>query len=462
MTRARIAPYQTRETFPYDAIYGSADTAGPFFVCMTEGDIELVRLLLAYAKRRINWYAGAITSASYYLGVTDNEMETITDRVQDLEGRLMTVICSQDIVDAIDRNTTAITELQCICTSLKDAYKTGTFSESMQQLLDNGTVEPVLTWPDETISAQQDNAACAIAQLYWRFTYETMTEVVLPAARTTFDDLLPLLAGFIGGVITTPVGGIAVYAIAEMVQELLELGYTVSEENYINWLLSVKEEWVCAAYFMLKDGANASAIASKVNQEVITPSTEISLGDKVATRVLGSTYAVRQAKQAWAEQSSWALNNVDPGFCTSCEEPLPANCTSFKPCTLTDWNIPDSQWLVCNGDYPQVRGGYSIFTAATLTVPYHPDGQVWVKIWYIPRSPSAGEATADFDLRFGSNQEIQVPMYPDVPKPVDVLTSITYTTSGRTEGEVVSIQAIQAGWYFDVVQYCVYDSDPDV
>jgi hypothetical protein len=85
---------------------------------------------------------------------------------------------------------------------------------------------------------------------------------------------------------------------------------------------------------------------------------------------------------------------------------------------------------------------------------------MWVKIHWIPRGEST-HATADFDVMVGENQETQIALYPTASKLVDIPTSDTYSFVYDGVGTPVSIQVIQAVWWFDVVWMCFYDYDPD-
>jgi hypothetical protein len=457
MTRRQVSPYQTRIHLDYVKLYGSPDYGGPYLTCLSEGDIELIRCLLGYARRRIQWAYNLDPLPAYYEGVTDEEFEGITDKLDDLEGRLMGVVCLPELVEAIEGLGEDLqAALNCICEMARAGSTDRMYGEDLQGLIDSGQVEWSAVWENQAFGAQEDEDACAIAQLYWQATFEMMTEIVLPAARVAFDYLIPAIAALIVGFGTGGFGLLAVYAIAEMVQELLETGYEVSETNYVNWLVSVRQEWVCEAYNVLLEGGNAETVYNAVKTAVIDAAEDISTGDKIATRVFGGMLAINSALGAWSEQSQWALENVDEGFCDECPEPPDEYYQSVLPCVDEDWEEYQETSLQCIGGYPEIKNGWAIYRESVITAPSNP---FWIKIDWIPRGSEA-TATVGFNIRFEPGN-IPYSLGNDGPKPVNVETSCVWQVTADQIGKTVDLQMVQATWWGDLIGYGCYPYNPE-
>ena len=318
--------------------------------CLSSNGVAAIRRVLGYLTRQITYLYEAVDDA-YYLGATDLEFQDILDEVSRLEGQLMSPCDFSEIVTAIDANTAAIAALQCICTQM-DAGRVGdVFGPDVSGLIDGGLARPIMDVPSETIPAQGDDDACAIAQLYWSWTFEVITEQILPAWDSAFDDLIPILAGIIGEIIgPAPGDGIPIYAVAELLQELIEIGYSSARENLINWLYAVKEEWVCEAYSLIKEGSSSSAIAQAVKDGIIDTALDISFGDKVVLAFFGGPWAVSLAKRAFENETIWAADNVEPGFCADCE-PSEFEYNVTIPCVEVDWLTGDPP--TCHNGMPR-------------------------------------------------------------------------------------------------------------
>lgn len=332
--------------------------------CLSLDGVSILSRLTGYAHRKITYIDEPISSSEFWT-VSDEDLESIRDTVLELEVGLMSPCAFDEIVASIDALNASVQALQCICSNMQSERSTNILGEDVVQSIEDGVLIPSGTIPSVTIPSQTDIDACAIAQLYFAATYELMTELVLPAARSTFDNLVPVTAGVIAGMIATPAVGLAMYAVAETVQELLELGYVVAEENYRNWLWSVRDNWVCTAYYALLDGGTSHTIASSVYDAIVEPSTSISVGDKVATALFGGALAVNVAKKAYDDVTAWSIENWEFGFCSDCR-PYDT-CLDIGPCVLTDW--VGGTWSCAYGSRATLTGGNGYHAPTSIDCP---------------------------------------------------------------------------------------------
>jgi len=291
--------YRTRVLIPVDEVLESE--FGDCLVCLTGGQLNLVRNLLLYAERRSTFVSEY--HEGYYLAPTTEEWDALQEVVADLEGNLMD--CEQftkDLQEILD------------WVRLLSTLPGGTFSEAeleafpyTDEVADN-----------ELTPAEED--ACAIAQLWFEWGYQVITEHVLPATRWGFDYLIPAVTAFIATAIGGPVAGMGAWAIAEFVQEILEIFYRGAETNLVNWMDTNKEDIVCVLYPWLIDGAYASTAWAAAYAAVIEPAEDISAGDKLMLNLFMGSWAGSNAALAFEEETEWATSNVQEGYCDDCEE----------------------------------------------------------------------------------------------------------------------------------------------
>lgn len=456
MTERRIIKFQnTRIQVPVDTMFTSPGEYGLY--CLPIDGAQALARIAPYLDREVTYVDEVIDERLFY-GPYEADLYQIRDLLGELEVQLMSPCDFSPIVTELQAIASAVNALQCVCSAMTRTETATPWGGLLPDYLDSGQAYPGYELPEQAVPSQSDPDSCGIAQLYWAVAQQTLTETLLPAAASTFDTFVPILYALVQGWTTGPAAILPAYGVAETVQELLELGYAGSQENLVNWLYGVKQDWVCLVYNMLQEGTSDKAISQALRNNIIYPAEDLSPGDKLAVAFCSAQWAFRIAKQAWADQTVWAIQNSEPGYCDPCD-PYPENCTALYPCNLSDWilSIPGVS-LICNGDYPQCRQSWSRYTAGIVQVP---STTFWIKIWWIPRSPSAPTATADFDVYLQPG-DIHKPLYPTAAKPKDVLTSDTYQVTGATLGKTVQLQVIQAGWYFDIVEYCVYDYNPDI
>lgn len=441
--------YRPRIQVPLEVMFNEPGEYA--FYCLPKDGVSLLRRILDYGHRQITYIDEVIDNTSYL--VPDSATMVLINDIVEKTGVGLMSECNIDLViDAIDRNTAAIEALQCVCVSLQRNQSGELWGNDVVQYLQDGTVIPTTDQPDESITAQQDADACAIAQLYYAFAFEVITETVLPAAASTFDTLIPILAGVIAGIASGGMAAIAMYGVAELVQELIELQYVVAEENYRNWLWSVKDEWICEAYQMLKDGANASSIAATIAATVIEPSTEISFGDKLVTKLFGGILAVRNAKAAWEGQTSWAQNNVTPGYCAICPEPVPSGCLAFEECDLAAWTGGS---VDCSNYGATLKGGLARWTEQTMVVPTN--GHLSVR-WY-PRTDGYPTARASFGLYRASDLHYQEVIV-TTDKNADTATEDYALIPSYLWGQECYFGMKQESYWCEPVWWCLLDAAP--
>jgi len=347
--------WRRKSYYPTRVLIGTDDTLNSSFpdglLCLTGGELNILRNLMQYATRRANWVS--TYESNSYLTPTEEEWDELQALVAGLEGKLMS-----DCTDLMDKLDAIYDAVACICPSL--AYSHGETLAS-PTIMDRDDVSDVYdysdTIPTETAASQGETDACELAQLWYAAGYELITEKVLPSVRFGFDVLLPATAAAIA--IMTGGAGLpvvlGVWSVAELIQELLESTYDAAESNITNWLWSAKDDIVCAMFAQLKTGGDVTTMWGNVYDEVIAPSEDISGGDKAMVNLFMSGLSYFVAKTAWTEDSTWAQQNIVANYCDSC--PL-------EPIIGTDWvavPVPSEKgykelscsncggWFICNG-----------------------------------------------------------------------------------------------------------------
>ena len=348
--------YKPRVLIPLADLTDSPLPDGLYY--LTGAQLGVVRTLLQYAHRRITWVSEY--GEQTYLTPTTEEWDDVELFIADLEEAFMTSCC-QELLDAIaglqaTANTIASgvasidagiatsngwledinTVLELILAKQEHTEVTVTVNPDWEQIPD---VENYFRWgysaPDQTVPAQVDAEACALAQAWYQAGFEWMTEVVLPVMRFGFDKVLPattaLLAVITGGA-TIPVA-MGVYTIAEVIQELLETAYDVAETNLENWLLANKDELVCPMYVALSSGATMSTTWPDIYNDIVAPSGDLSAGDKFLISFCYRVLAMPSAYVAKQQDSQWYQASYTPGFCDSCPQPPIVGATWYAiPC----------------------------------------------------------------------------------------------------------------------------------
>lgn len=380
-------------------------------VYLSGAETSLLRNLLAYAHRRVTF--ATTYEDTYYLTPTTAEWDDLQAMVADLEDTLMTDCCEElnttlegiattlaamgvnvagidvslsgvdttlgsmdtkleTLVDEAElTNATladVVTAIECICGRL-EVGELGTSVDP--KWTDNEDNLDTWTWgkdePDPDVESQAEADACALAQLWHQAGYELITEVVLPVMRFGFDTLIPgaaaLIAAWTGG-LALPVA-MGVYAAAELIQELMEIGYDSAESNLQNWLWATKQDLVCPMFVALQTGGTASEMWAPIWEDVVEPSEDISVGDKMIVRLFMGGLALSGAKLAFDEDTNWATTIPTEGYCDTCpDEPIVGDDWVAIPWPGPGGSIEmdhtvGSYWLTGCWDY-EVPEGFSM------------------------------------------------------------------------------------------------------
>jgi len=327
--------YRTRVLIPVDECLESE--FGDCLVCLTGGQLNLVRNLLLYAERRSTFVSEY--HEGYYLAPTTEEWDALLQMTADLEGNLMD--CEQftsDLQEILDwvRQQGSLTE--------------GPFTEDQEAAFPYDDV----IGDDELTPAEED--ACAIAQLWFEWGYQVITEQVLPASRWGFDYLVPAVAGFIALAIGGPPAAMGVYAVAEFIQELMEIFYRGAETNLVNWMDTNKHDIVCSLFGGLLIGDFASSIWTATFDAQIAPAEDISYGDKLMLHLFMGSWAGSNALLAFDAETEWSTDNVIEGYCDECPASWDVWVEWTFPPYSQSWTFePGAKGECEGGSYPSVK-----------------------------------------------------------------------------------------------------------
>lgn len=364
--------YRPRILLSQSAVLNPTDNE--ILVCLDGAELAMLRTFLGYAQRRVTWVAEY--RQNDYVTPTDGDFDAIQEIVSNLEAKLMTGMCEElnttlqainttlqangaqlaamagELVDVNASLLDIITPLECLCAKSEQTLINVVVSPTWPEYPDADNVfEWGNTRPNTTVGGQGTDDACNLAQCWYQSTLEWMTEVVLPGIRFGFDKVIPAAAAAVAlwsGGLAWP-AAMGVYALAELIQELLELAYDGAEENIVNWMYAHKEDIVCLLYTGLQAGGSGSGLWAAVKTELVDPSGDLSAGDKLLVNWTGQTVGLWGADIAKTQNSEWYQSVPVAGFCAACEEP---------PIIGSDWwalPIPaeDGEFTI---DHPS--GGY--------------------------------------------------------------------------------------------------------
>lgn len=371
--------YRTRVLIPIADCLESP--YGDCLVCLTAGEVNLVRNLLEYAERRSTFVDEY--HETYYLAPDNDDWDALQEMKAHLEGSMMD--CEQftsDLQEILD------------WVRLSQTLPGGTFSEDELAAFPYNDV----VVDDELTPAEED--ACDIAQLWYEWGYQVITETVLPATRWGFDYLIPAVTAFIATAIAGPAAGAGVWVIAEFIQEIMEIGYRGAETNLVNWMDTNKEDIVCQLYGGLLLTGNASSIWAIAYNAIIDPAEDISAGDKLMLSLFMGTWAGGNANRAFDAETEWATSNVEEGYCDECP-PLDATVHfwEFPPCP-NGWDLSPPFTGRCDD-------GNLLFTGGMQSLPGGPDWEMDVGDYDVyPRF--------DFDYNRPSGNIISFRLYKNV------------------------------------------------
>jgi hypothetical protein len=302
--------------------------AEPGLICLSGSQVEILRNLTHYLHYRSTWVDEY--HRDYYLAPDNDQWDVLQAIVADLEDKLMNCQQYDDLLENI------LAAAQCACYNSRRNPGLD-YDPTDDEQTNLYTIDDVV--PDGDVTHVGD-AACAVAQLWYQWGYEIITEKVLPASRWTWDYLLSAIAGFAGIAIGGPPVGLGLYAVAELVQECLNAFYDASETNLVNWMESHQQDIVCSLWVGILAGGDASGVWATTYTEEVSPSEEISNTDKLIINLFMGRWAGLSAQQAYANETDWATANVVPGYCSACpEEPIQGSDWWALPMSSVDYTI---------------------------------------------------------------------------------------------------------------------------
>jgi len=355
MTRRTVSPYPTRQTIDYAQTMGTPE-GGPFLLCLTEQQVEVIRQVLPYARREVNWIVDKSGLPGYYGVPTSTEMEGINDMLDDLDGRLIDMTCVEDMLEVLDAIQTCVCQTAANTSSMLKALPDVSWHVT-EGLLTHELDGDTMGSPTEPGT---DEAKCEIAQAIYAWNFQIWTETVSPFVMSTVDVLTDLIAQT--GTFSWVAGwaGMPIMVLSNLINAIVDWGVSGSIENLTNWYISAKQDLVCAIYDNLPD-YDACATAC---EEVIDDS-EMSVLDKLFLKATWtSTWHMTWIAQDQQDNGTYD-DYITPGYCEVCET-AGENCIPIFPCVTEDWT---PAWPVEHDPYVWITGGTQRYDKSTLAIP---------------------------------------------------------------------------------------------
>lgn len=276
-------------------------------LCITGAQLEMLRNLTQYLHRRSTFVSE--NHDGYYLVAGNDDWDAIQAIVAELEETLMGCEEFTALFQAM------LTQLECVCSKMTTLTRSGpALLPLVERYLEDGTMVDV-DGAGDTTPADADR--CAIAQLtFWR-AWGFLTEWAQPAQELGMDIVVPMVIALF--VLTTgaPVLGIPAGTLILMLIALVQALVEGSLVNVQNEYWAFKDELICALYL----GLDISYRQAENNTDaVIADMTGLSPIDKTLLHIMTEPWLIALAAQAWSMQTSWALANVEVGYCDDCDE----------------------------------------------------------------------------------------------------------------------------------------------
>lgn len=347
-------------------------------LCLTGGQLNIVRNLLGYATRRANWVTTYETDT--YLTPTDEEWDNLQAIVADLQEQAMNT-CTElwEQLEAI------LAMAACACESAGSGYGSPLTGPIYQDLVEAETL--VWTPPDGT-PTPEEAAACDLAQLVYAWNMEFLTEDLQPIETALHEVLLYAVLQTIATALGGPVGAVSAPGIYYIVTKALNAWVEGELAGVVNELTALKDELTCAMYqvFLAEESYNAAATAAAA---VIDASTQWSPVDKLLFKATFSPLVMAICQSALTAESDWAAANVDEGWCADCPGPPFSGVIRVE-------SPP------CPGDWDYLQGGCNDTHPTWGNVPYLYYTATDIRTAWIPIP--AGNWKIDLEAHFRSGK----------------------------------------------------------
>ncbi|GAG58104.1 unnamed protein product, partial [marine sediment metagenome] len=276
--------------------------AGDSMLCITGAQLEMLRNLTQYLHRRSSYADEYHTD--YYLCADNDDWDDIQAIVADLEETLMGC---EEITASLDD---IASQLACLCSAANRALTDGrTLGPIVDGYLEDGTLIPYDTYGPTT--AEEDER-CALAQLvYWQ-AWQVVVNLIGPLDELAIDLLMPVLVGFIATLAGGPVVGIPAALLIMLVRGLVEEKVGGTLDDVLSTWEDAEEDVICAVYVGLATGYRE---AERLAMEEINSLPVISAVAKIVLHCMVCPWAIMAAKEAYDNESDFAVENVTPGYC---------------------------------------------------------------------------------------------------------------------------------------------------
>lgn len=414
-------------------------------ICLTGPQVEMLRNLTQYLHRR-STFAQDFDKQGY-LAPSNANWTIIEAIVADLEDDLMSD-CLEDLIAAIVAQTVVLDAMmQCICniSSFQDNYAARLPDTS-------GYVDEVLlNYQDEDetrgdpVVSPTDTARCEIAQAMYYYVFDAFTEHLLPFANSSADVLTAAIIATSTFTVLTGFLGLPIATLALVVTALVSWAVDGSIANFTSWLFAIKDEYICALYNSYPDYDEAgNAVRSLIDDEVGISTLE----KAIAKSIMASSWHMTWVSKDQQVNGTWDSFMV-PGQCDDCVPP-DVECTYLEPCVIGDWDSTPPGGLVCTDDTPEIRSGFSLYSAGTAV---QPTSTFDVEIDWT--ATGTGPSQIDFDLiSRDTSWQINGQILPALAQGQRRTDTVQLSSPG-TIGEILDIQLIQAVYWGKVHKYCL-------
>lgn len=274
-------------------------------VCLTGAQLEMLRNLTQYLHRRTTFAEEETTQN--YLTPTNDDWDSIQSVVSDLEDKLMG--CDMDtLVAAIEALTTCVCSIQTTVTDGTPLPVTTTGTELAPTLGEETSIHGV------GVPIGTDDM-CGLANVIVGFTFEFITETLLPFANAALDATAAAVAATTLFSVLSGGLGIGVALVTALFHGLVQYLADQSTSNIINWMFGNAQELVCVLFEGFKFGGFNTAMLSMTDY---IDDSGLPLGDRMMLKLtLTSTWFYR-AMEYQVDQGDLTYNEFINYACSGC------------------------------------------------------------------------------------------------------------------------------------------------